>query len=59
MKKALLVLITLSFMSIAHAESKKVCHDFVENNKKVQRCKVIKTHKKVDGTKIPSKKVSK
>ena len=46
-------------MSIAHAESKKVCHNFVENNKTVQRCKVIKTHKKVDGTKVPKKPVKK
>jgi len=59
MKKLLLLLITLSFMSVAEAESKKVCHNFVENNKTVQRCKVIKTHKKVDGTKIPTKQVKK
>lgn len=46
-------------MSIAQAESKKVCHYFIENNKKVQRCKVIKTHSKIEGTKIPSKKAAK
>jgi len=46
-------------MSVAEAESKKVCHNFVENNKTVQRCKVIKTHKKVDGTKIPTKQAKK
>ena len=46
-------------MSIAQAETKKVCHDFIEKNKKVQRCKVIKTHKKLDGTKIPTKQVKK
>jgi len=59
MKKLLLTLIAISFMSIAQAETKKVCHDFIEKNKKVQRCKVIKTHKKLDGTKIPTKQVKK
>jgi hypothetical protein len=59
MKKLLLLLVAISFMSIAQAETKKVCHDFVEKNKKVQRCKIIKTHKKVDGTKVPTKQVKK
>jgi hypothetical protein len=59
MKSFIIPLITILFVSFTYAADKKVCHEFTEKNKKVQRCKVIKTHKKVDGTKIPSKKASK
>jgi hypothetical protein len=39
----------------AEAVSKKVCHE--KNGKQV--CKVIKTHEKLDGTKVPDKQQTK
>lgn len=52
-KLALLTILTLTVnLSWADAEVKKVCHD--EKGKQV--CKEIKTHKKLEGTKIPDKK---
>jgi hypothetical protein len=58
MKKILLILTTiLVFSSPAEAvETKKVCHDTVVKGNKVQQCKMVKVHKKFEGTKIPPKK---
>jgi hypothetical protein len=48
------VLVALSLPQ-AHAEAvmQKVCHDDAKTKKEV--CKTIKTHKKVEGTKVPEK----
>lgn len=50
MKKILALVLVFGF-SLVHAESvmKAVCHDV--NGKQV--CKKVKTHKKVEGTKVP------
>jgi uncharacterized protein YcfJ len=59
MKKFLIVLNiviwTLVSYEIAYAEAvvKKVCHEDAKTKKEV--CKNVKTHKKVDGTKVPEK----
>jgi len=37
----------------AEAEMKKVCHEEDKNGKKVEVCKTIKVHKKLEGTEIP------
>ena len=51
---AFCVLIALSARP-AHAESvmKRVCH--VDAKTKKETCKNVKTHKKVEGTKVPEK----
>lgn len=51
-----MVFLTLAVMGVAHAETKKVCHDVKKGNKTVQQCKNIKIHKKFDGTPVPTKK---
>jgi hypothetical protein len=67
MKKLLLTLSLFAFLgtAFAEAETKKVCHDKVDKQgtpvKKadgtvVQECKVIKVHKKLEGTDVPVKK---
>jgi len=54
MKKLLLLaLVTLSF-SIQAVETEKVC--IKDEKTKKETCKVIKIHKKLEGTKIPEKK---
>ena len=40
--------------SYAGGETKKVCRAEQRNGKKVQVCKTIKVHKKLEGTKVPS-----
>lgn len=50
-----LVALIASNSVYAEAVSKKVCHE--KNGKQV--CKVIKTHKKLDGTKVPDKQPAK
>ena len=52
MKYTIALLLTLG-ITTAHAEAvmQKVCHDDVKTKKEV--CKVIKTHKKVEGTVVP------
>jgi hypothetical protein len=51
---AFAVLVALSLPQKAHAEAviKKVCHNDAKGN---PVCKTIKTHKKVEGTKVPQK----
>jgi hypothetical protein len=53
MKKLLLTLSLFAFFSVAHAEgvSQKVCHE--KNGKQV--CKMVKVHKKLEGTEVPAK----
>ena len=53
------VLIAFSFSSLAYAEAekKKVCVvEKQKNGKDKEVCKNIKTHKKLEGTKVPEKK---
>ena len=67
----LCILASVSFLSwnnpaYAEAEKKEVCHDKVDKagkpvmdkktGKPAQDCKVIKVHKKLEGTDIPVKK---
>ena len=57
--KSLLVALIVSIASLtafAEAETKKVCHEQDKNGKKVQVCKNVKVHKKLEGTDIPEKK---
>jgi hypothetical protein len=60
MKKFLIALsIAIGFLisfQVAHAEpeKKKVCH--VDEKTKKEVCKVIKVHKKLEGTEVPEKK---
>jgi len=58
MKSLLLALIVsiASLNAFAEAEVKKVCHEQDKNGKKVQVCKNVKVHKKLEGTDIPEKK---
>jgi hypothetical protein len=42
--------------SYADAETKKVCRAEQKNGKKVQVCKTIKVHKKLEGTVVPTGK---
>lgn len=52
--------------AIAGGEMKEVCHDKVDKagkpvmdkktGKQAQECKMIKVHKKLEGTKVPEKK---
>lgn len=61
----ILVVAALVFSSIAFAsETQKVCIDKVTNDgkpvigkdgKPVQECRMMKVHKKLEGTKVPSK----
>lgn len=52
MKKLLAIVLAFGVSSaFAAAEVKKVCHEV--NGKQV--CKNVKTHKKVEGTKVPEK----
>ena len=66
MKKSLIVLMAVAFVSTAFAEAevKEVCHDKLDkkgqvvkgkDGKAVQDCKKIKVHKKLEGTKVPPK----
>jgi hypothetical protein len=41
--------------SYAGGETKRVCRAEQKNGKKVQVCKTIKVHKKLEGTKVPTK----
>ena len=62
---ALLVLVVAG-TAFAEAEKKEVCHDRVDKagkpvldkktGKPAQDCKVIKVHKKLEGTEVPVKK---
>jgi hypothetical protein len=58
--------LTLSFPAIAGGEMKEVCTPKVDKagkpvmdkktGKQVQECKMVKTHKKVEGDKVPEGK---
>ena len=54
--KQLLLVIALAFAvpSFAAPETEKVC--IKDEKTKKETCKVIKKHKKLDGTKVPEKK---
>ena len=66
MKQLLVALLATAFvgMAFAEAEKKEVCHDkmdkagkpVMKDGKAVQECKVIKVHKKLEGTEIPPAK---
>jgi len=68
MKKLLVTLLATAFvgMAFAEAEKKEVCHDKVDKagkpvidkktGKPAQDCKVIKVHKKLEGTELPPAK---
>ena len=53
--KALIAVVLLAFSSATMAEAvvKRVCHTDPKTKKEV--CKNVKTHKKVEGTKVPEK----
>lgn len=51
-----LILASVAFTTYAAAVEKKVCHEVIKKGKKVQECKTIKVHKKLEGTAIPEKK---
>lgn len=54
MKKLIaLVLVAFATTAFAKAEVKTVCHEDSKTKKEV--CKKVKTHKKVEGTKVPEK----
>jgi hypothetical protein len=61
-------LVATTNLAYAEAEKKEVCHDKVDkagkpvmdkNGKPVQDCKMIKVHKKFEGTEIPEDKKKK
>lgn len=55
--RTILALILASVVVTTYAaEEKKVCHEVIKKGKKVQECKTIKVHKKLEGTAIPEKK---
>jgi len=68
MKKLLVALMAVAFVgtTFAEAEKKEVCHDKLDKagkpvmdkktGKPAQDCKVIKVHKKLEGTEVPVKK---
>ena len=56
MKYILLSFLLFLTISTQAVEMKKVCHDTVIKGKTVQDCKVIKVHKKLEGTNVPEKK---
>ena len=68
MKKLLVALLATAFVGVAFAEAEKkeVCHDKVDKagkpvmdkktGKQAQECKVIKVHKKLEGTEVPPAK---
>ena len=65
---AIALALFFTFMPTAQAggETKEVCHDKVDKagkpvmdkktGKQAQECKMIKVHKKLEGTKVPDKK---
>jgi hypothetical protein len=57
MKYLIITLLSLACSSVyAEAAIKKVCRDVEKNGKTTQVCKIIKVHKKLDGTTVPKKK---
>jgi hypothetical protein len=62
MKNVLIATFCLAMLGSAYSaeppKTKKVCHivKLEKSGKTVEQCKVIKIHKKLEGTKVPSKK---
>lgn len=56
-RMAVTVIASLAFAVQVHAggEVKKVCHTEKVKGKEVEACKTIKVHKKLEGTKVPTK----
>ena len=53
---ATVLLSSVLVFQIHAAETKKVCHaEKDRKGKEVQVCREVKVHKKLDGTKVPSK----
>jgi hypothetical protein len=53
--KSLIALIAFVPLILFAAETKKVCHKEKQKGKEVEVCKMVKMHKKLDGTKVPPK----
>lgn len=53
MKKIVALIVFIPMMAFAGGEMKKVCHQDANTKKEV--CKTIKVHKKLEGTKVPTK----
>jgi hypothetical protein len=53
--KNLIALIAFIPLIAFAAETKKVCHKEKQKGKEVEVCKMVKMHKKLDGTKVPPK----
>ena len=55
MKYLIAVILGTAMTTIyAGGETKRVCRAEEKNGKKVQICKTIKVHKKLEGTEVPS-----
>lgn len=54
--KILIAILAFVPLVLFAAETKKVCHKEKQKGKEVQVCKMVKVHKKLDGTKVPDKK---
>lgn len=57
MKKLLAAMLVSMSLGVAAAETEKVCVDTkdAKTGKVKQECKVIKKHKKLEGTEVPKK----
>lgn len=57
MKKLLAVVLVSLSLGVAAAETERVCVDVkdAKTGKVKQECKVIKKHKKLEGTEVPKK----
>jgi hypothetical protein len=53
--RKLIALIAFVPLVLFAAETKKVCHKEKQKGKEVEVCKMVKMHKKLDGTKVPPK----
>ena len=57
MKKLLAIMLVSMSLGVAAAETERVCVDVKDQKtgKVKQECKVIKKHKKLEGTEVPKK----
>ena len=53
--KKIIALIAFIPLVLFAAETKKICHKEKQKGKEVEVCKMVKMHKKLDGTKVPPK----
>ncbi len=53
--KALIAILAFVPLVLFATETKKVCHKEKQKGKEVEVCKMVKMHKKLDGTKVPPK----